>query len=323
MLSRLAVWSGGRRSCASTRGHDGISTAVTAKGGRRIGAAYEVVDDCRHDLTAWVEFLKARVGPRVGLVGHSLGAVKCLYALAHEPALEAAYVITISPPRLSYSWFSSQPEGEAFLRTYRQAEALVQAGEPTATLEVAQPFPFVITAAGYVEKYGPDEHYHFLRYVNGVRCPVLITLGAVEVANNAAFRGSPEALAELRSPLLSVATIADADHFYSQARPALLEQIDRWLGGFAAVGRERRYSLSKVNFSIRLHEQANHRGTEKIQEAHQSWRWLGRSDVMKHVRRWLAPSTKCGVGSMHAIRSIICTTNCTRCGWVRGPARVQ
>src|SRR5436190_23672164 len=79
------------RGCAvlrvNTRGHDGISNAVTAKGGRRLGAAYEIVDDCRHDLAAWVDFLQQRVGPRIALVGHSLGAVKCLYTLAHEPTL--------------------------------------------------------------------------------------------------------------------------------------------------------------------------------------------------------------------------------------------
>jgi dipeptidyl aminopeptidase/acylaminoacyl peptidase len=88
----------------NTRGHDGISTAVTSKGGRRLGAAYEVVDDCRHDLAA-----------AVGLIGHSLGAVKCLYALVHEPALEVSCVVGISPPRLSYSWFCASPEGPRFL----------------------------------------------------------------------------------------------------------------------------------------------------------------------------------------------------------------
>src|ERR1700693_5740702 len=42
----------------NTRGHDLMSTAVTAKGGRRLGAAYELVDDCRHDLAAWVDWLR-------------------------------------------------------------------------------------------------------------------------------------------------------------------------------------------------------------------------------------------------------------------------
>ncbi len=217
----------------NTRGHDGISNAVTATGGRRLGAAYEVVDDCRHDLAAWIDFLKKRVGPRVGLVGHSLGAVKCLYAVAREQILDVDCVAAISPPRLSYSWFCSSPEAQAFLDTFQQADALVQAGQPVATLNVTLPLPFVITAAGYVEKYGPDERYNYLSFLNGVRCPVLVALGALEVADNMAFRGAPEALAELarRQRDLSVATIADANHFYAEGREALIGQLDQWLRG--------------------------------------------------------------------------------------------
>ena len=203
----------------NTRGHDGISNAVTAKGGRRLGAAYEVVDDCRHDLLAWIDFLKGRVGPRVGLLGHSLGAVKCVYALAHEDALTVERVIAVSPPRLSYSWFCSNPEGAAFLDTYQRADSLVQAGQPTMLLDVQLPLPFAISAAGYVEKYGPDERYNYLRFLAGVRCPVLLTLGAIEVAGNMAFRGAADAIAELGTRVghVKVATIAGADHFYSQA----------------------------------------------------------------------------------------------------------
>ena len=217
----------------NTRGHDGISNAVTDRGGRRLGAAYEVVDDCRHDLAAWIDFLKDRVGPRVGLVGHSLGAVKCIYALAHEPAIAATCIVGISPPRLSYSWFCGSPEAGKFLEIYQQADALVQAGRPTALLEVTLPLPFAITAAGYFEKYGPDEHYNYLNFISSVRLPALITLGALEVADNMAFRAAPETLAEIaqKRPTLSVATIARANHFYTEARAELVAQIDHWLCG--------------------------------------------------------------------------------------------
>lgn len=215
----------------NTRGHDGMSNAVTSKGGRRLGAAYEVVDDCRHDLTAWVEYLKKRVGPSVGLLGHSLGAVKCLYALAQEPELQVACVVGISPPRLSYSWFCESPEGAQFLETYLQADALVQGGRPDTLIEVKLPLPFVITAAGYAEKYGPDERYNFLRFLKSVRGPALITLGELEVAGNMAFRGAAKAIMDLKQSTVSVVTIAAADHFYSQARDALITEIDTWLSG--------------------------------------------------------------------------------------------
>src|SRR6266496_2657500 len=41
----------------NTRGHDVVSAAATLAGPRRIGSSLEQVDDCRHDLAAWLEFL--------------------------------------------------------------------------------------------------------------------------------------------------------------------------------------------------------------------------------------------------------------------------
>jgi len=215
----------------NTRGHDGISTASTPKGGLRQGAAYEIVDDCRHDLAAWVSYLVERAGSRIGLIGHSLGAVKCLYALAQEPDPRVACVIALSPPRLSYEWFCSSPQAADFLATFNQAQQHVDRGEPVALLDIKLPLPFVITAAGYVEKYGPDERYNYLRFVGSVSCSRLVTFGSVEVENNMAFRGAPEAIDKLqaRHRQLSLETIAGADHFYSGVRDELLARVESWV----------------------------------------------------------------------------------------------
>jgi dienelactone hydrolase len=215
----------------NTRGHDGISTAVTARGGRRLGAAYEIVDECRHDLGAWVGWLRQQAGPRVGLVGHSLGAVKCVHALSREPALGAACLVALSPPRLSYSVFCAGAQGPEFLQTYALAERHLQAGNPEALLDVTLPLPYVITAGGYLEKYGPDERYNFLRSVAAVPCPTLVTLGGAEVATNVAFRGLPEALDALAAShrQLAVEVVAGADHFYNGVRAELIRRVEEWL----------------------------------------------------------------------------------------------
>src|SRR5204862_395492 len=73
----------------NTRGHDLMSTAATARGGKRQGAAYEGVDDCRHGLASWVAWLRERGVNRVGLLGHSLWALKRRYAVASKaPAVK-------------------------------------------------------------------------------------------------------------------------------------------------------------------------------------------------------------------------------------------
>ena len=216
----------------NTRGHDGISTAVTAQGGKRLGAAYEIIDDCRHDVAAWIDLLRERVGPRIGLVGHSMGAVKALYAVAHEPALAPTALVAISPPRLSYAAFCASASADQFLETYRCAERLVASGGPATLMEVQLPLPYVITAAGYVEKYGPEERYNFLKLLPGIACPVLITLGGKEVQSNMAFQGLPQDLEAPVARTSSVKTeiIPDADHFYTAVRGELVDRIESWLG---------------------------------------------------------------------------------------------
>jgi hypothetical protein len=100
-------------------------------------------------------------------------------------------------------------------------------------MEVQLPLPFVIAAAGYLEKYGPDERYNYLHFIHSLRFPALITLGTLEAADNMAFRGAAEALVELqpRCQALQVAMVPGADHFYSSARTELLTCLDEWLRG--------------------------------------------------------------------------------------------
>jgi alpha/beta superfamily hydrolase len=212
----------------NTRGHDLMSNAATTTGGRRLGAAYEVVDDCRHDLAAWISWLRQKGRSQIGLLGHSLGAVKCLYAAAKEPDLNPSCIVALSPPRLSYSWFVASPEGPQFQETFDQAERHVQSGRPSTLLEVKLPLPFVVTAEGYVEKYGPEERYNYLRFVSDVSIPLLVTLGSIEVEKNMAFRAAPQALKECKGRL-TVEAIAGADHFYTGVREVLLGRVDSWL----------------------------------------------------------------------------------------------
>lgn len=215
----------------NTRGHDGISHSGFPRGGVRLGAAFEVVDDCRHDLKGWFEFLKQTFGPRILLGGHSLGAVKCLYATAHESGIEPAAILAISPPMLSYEKFCASDLKDDFLDTYRRAEELVAAGQGHALIEVRMPLPMVISAAGYVEKYGPDERYAFLSFLRLVRTPTYFLYGGNEIRANPAFKGVPQAIEERKTKQTNqeLSIVAEADHFYSGKRADAWAVIDAWL----------------------------------------------------------------------------------------------
>lgn len=216
---------------ANTRGHDGISTAALATGGRRLqGAAYEIVDDCRHDVAAWLAFLAERGCRRVLVLGHSLGAVKALYALAHDCPTIVWGVAAVSPPRLAHSWFCQSAERATFLADCARAQAAVDAGEAQRLLEVKFPLPYAVSAAGYLDKYGPAERYNVLKFAAHVPRPVLVTYGGAELSHPA-FQKMPEELQSLPpgAASLRVAVVPGADHLYTGRHLELAEQIDGWL----------------------------------------------------------------------------------------------
>ncbi|MCE9604520.1 MAG: alpha/beta fold hydrolase [Planctomycetia bacterium] len=221
----------------NTRGHDQICSALVrnpdgSTGSRTIGSAYERVDECRLDLAAWCQLLAERGYRRIALVGHSLGAVKCVYAAVHGPLPGIAAVVVVSPPRLSYSHFAASVRAPGFLEELATAERHIAAGEPDALMQIRFPLPYVITASGYLEKYGPSEQYNLLRYLDRLALPTLFTFGSQEVMQGIAFRGFPEALQEAKDQgaKLHIAVIAGGDHHYTGVQGALLDSIERWLG---------------------------------------------------------------------------------------------
>jgi pimeloyl-ACP methyl ester carboxylesterase len=215
----------------NTRGHDLASTASAIDGPRRAGAAYEQVSAVTEDLAAWCGLLQSRGYHRLALIGHSLGAVKAVYAQADASHDAVAAVIAISPPRLSRSYFLASSKAEEFRALLAEAEAHVNAGREQTLMDVRFPLPMLITAAGYIDKYGPQERYHVLRHAARLRCRTLFTYGTAEVASNVAFAGMPEEVERLAAanPALQAATIAGADHFYAGCRSELIARLERWL----------------------------------------------------------------------------------------------
>ena len=214
----------------NTRGHDTVYMASLAMGRRRQGAAYETVDDCRLDIAAWLKLLDQRGRKRVLLVGHSLGAIKSVYAQSLEAYELVAGVVAISPPRLSHQAFMNSLESSVYFQSLSTAEDLIRDGKPNELFEAKFPFPLLITAAGYVEKYGPAERYNIVNYVPQLPCPTLFVYGSKELEAGPSFAGMPETLRGLpgQSPR-KVVVVQDADHNYTGVYDSLSAEIRTWL----------------------------------------------------------------------------------------------
>ena len=242
-IAARATQSGTACLLVNTRGHDQITTALVQQSdgsttSRTIGSAYERVDECRLDLRAWVKLLNERGYQRIGILGHSLGAVKTIYAAAHESLPGVAALIAVSPPRLSYAHLLANAPGPHFANDHANAERLAAEGRPNAIMEVQFPIPYAITAAGYLDKYGREERYNLLNLVDRLTLPTLFTFGSAEVQQSIAFRGFPEALEEKKAAgaKLSTVVIAGGDHHYTGVQGDLMNAVERWLGRKAEGG---------------------------------------------------------------------------------------
>jgi pimeloyl-ACP methyl ester carboxylesterase len=216
---------------ANTRGHDAISIAATQQGPQRLGAAFERVDDCRHDVVAWLELLVERGFESIALVGHSLGAIKAIHSIIHAQHPSVKRLIVISPPRLSHSYFLASEKRDEFLAEYSEVETQLKAGRQNALNDVKIPLPFLFSATSYFEKYGPDEKFNFLRQIDRINLPTLFVFGGLEVEREMPFRGLPEAVTDAASPAQSirVVTIAGANHSYTGQVEELSYKIRAWL----------------------------------------------------------------------------------------------
>ncbi len=217
---------------ANTRGRDLICTASTRDGPKLLGAAYEIVSDCVYDLPAWLDFLRERGYSRLALVGHSLGAIKSVFALRKSPRDDVVRLVAISPARLSYSHFVASSKAEVFLEDFQTAQACVDRGAGEDLLQIKFPIPYLVTAGGYLDKYGPHENYNVLKYVHELDIPTLFTFGSEELTAHPAFRGLPEAIAEAvdeESQDVTTGVIAGADHFYGGTMNELWQRVRKWL----------------------------------------------------------------------------------------------
>lgn len=213
----------------NTRGHDGISTATTDAGGRLMGAAYETVADCCQDVDAWVRFLLDCGPERIALVGHSLGALKAIYAQTVQPHEAVARIVAISPPRLSYSRFIQSAQADDFRQSLATAQQKIDEGQPDALFRATFPFPLFLSAATFYDKYGPDERYNLLKLGEHLSTPVDFIFGQAELdAGTAAFAGLVDEIRESSwSAEYSLEIIPGADHFYRDRFDELSEVVTR------------------------------------------------------------------------------------------------
>lgn len=215
----------------NTRGHDMISTATWSGRSTSIGTALENVSDCQYDIEAWADFLIKRGHQNVLLFGHSLGAIKSFYAQAHRPHPKIRCIIGLSATRLSYKKLIDTERGEKFRETIETCRGLIDNQQGEIPIQVHFPFTTWMTPQCYIDKYGPDETYNWINFIDKIDIPTLMVFGEKELNDDPAFQGVREELDELRKGWnpLTIEEVAEADHFYTSQYESVDDLVTRWL----------------------------------------------------------------------------------------------
>lgn len=216
----------------NTRGHDGISSSPVAGRAQTIGTAFEIVDDCRDDIAGWSRFLCDQRGIRsVLLVGHSLGAIKSLYAAAHQPPAAVCGVVALSATRLCHQRLLASPGGALFRKWFDQSCKLVDSGAGEQLMPVEFPFPTWISGQAYRDKYGPEDRYDWVPLAGQIEVPVLLLFGQRELRENPAFAGLQETADQVVASRRGwqMVVIPAADHYYSGVNRQAAQAVGDWV----------------------------------------------------------------------------------------------
>jgi alpha/beta superfamily hydrolase len=90
---------------------------------------------------------------------------------------------------------------------------------------------FLVSAASFLDKYGPEEKYNFLRELDRLSLPTLFVYGGGELDDDS-FRGLPDDISASvagTSKKISVVTIVGANHVYTGQIDELSHKVRAWL----------------------------------------------------------------------------------------------
>lgn len=215
----------------NSRGHDLLNWTIRSGRSQTCGSAVEDVGEGPADLVGWTEFLKRRQCERILLVGHSLGAIKALLTVTQQADPAIAGVAALSPTRLNYEQFANSRSGPLFKETLAAAKELSARGKGQELMRIQFPFPTLMAAQAYVDKYGPDNRFDWLGFVSQINLPGLVLFGQLELDENPAFEGLRGELERCLQghPTLVWEEVPRADHFYSATVLAACERLVSWI----------------------------------------------------------------------------------------------
>jgi len=211
----------------NTNAHD---TAWYNPGSREFkGNAFEVLADTCIDLRAGIDHLTERGYRSIGLLGHSMGAVRIAYYAATQGDLRVATAVPVSPVRLSYSYFIESEDAAEFAANIEIARRLIARGEPEGVFRVGHPIPQLFSATSFLDKHGPEEKYNLINHAHGIRVPMLTLNGSLETHSRLRDMAQDLAVAAVNSPKAETLMVEGGEHSLVNRTAEASDAVLKWL----------------------------------------------------------------------------------------------
>ena len=193
------------------------------------GNAFEVLADTCIDLQAGIDHLTERGYRSIGLLGHSMGAVRVAYYAAIQDDGRVTTVMPVSPVRLSYSYFMESEDAEEFAANIEIAHRLIAEGEPEGLFRVGHPIPQLFSAASFLDKHGPEEKYNLINRAHGIRVPMLTLNGSLETHSRLRDMAQDLAAAAVNSPKAETLMVEGGEHSLVNRTTEASDAVLKWL----------------------------------------------------------------------------------------------
>ena len=224
----------------NNRGHDYIADfqiVGSKENQKRIGDAFEKIEDCILDIEAWISFLKLKGYKIFVLQGHSLGAVKAVYYLSDRPKNPFSALILASPPDM-LGLVRAEAEKSNFMRDLNEAKELVEKKQGNTWLKNKTWNWYYKSAQSYIDFFADGaktDIFPILRNgdfnkLESIKIPILVFYGG----NDDAAVFFPEKDLEIikkhiKNPKSKTLLIGTAPHSYFKHEKQAAKNVVNWL----------------------------------------------------------------------------------------------
>jgi alpha-beta hydrolase superfamily lysophospholipase len=197
------------------------------------GNAYDILDRCRLDIRAGVDYLWELGFRSIGILGFSMGAVRVAYYAASEDDQRVTTVIPVSPVRLSYTYYMESPDAAEFQGIIQWADQMEAEDRAMDLMAVKFPIAQLFSAASYLDKHGPAERYNMVTLAPRIRIPILVIGGSLETHTRLLDMARDLTTASVNSPRAECVIVEGGNHSISNMPGKASEAVLNWLASLA------------------------------------------------------------------------------------------